>query len=63
MNKIIAHRGIFNNLNIPENSIKSFKKALRLGYPIELDVHLTKDNILVVFHDHNLSSDDHASFL
>ena len=54
MNKIIAHRGVFNNLNIPENSIKSFKKALRLGYPIELDVHLTKDNILVVFHDHNL---------
>ena len=53
-NLIIAHRGVFNNLNIPENSIKAFKKALRYNYPIELDVHLTKDNILVVFHDHNL---------
>lgn len=53
-NLIIAHRGMFNNLNIPENSIKAFKKALIYNYPIELDVHLTKDNILVVFHDHNL---------
>ena len=52
--KIIAHRGVFNNLNIPENSLKAFKKALKLGYPIELDIQLTKDNTLVVFHDKNL---------
>ena len=52
--KIIAHRGVFNNKDIPENSIKAFKKALKLGYAVEFDVHLTTDNILVVFHDDNL---------
>lgn len=53
-NKIIAHRGVFNNIDIPENSMKAFKKALKLNYPIELDIQLTKDNILVVLHDHTL---------
>ena len=52
--KIIAHRGVFNNEDIPENSIKAFKKAISLSYAFELDVQLTKDNILVVFHDFNL---------
>lgn len=52
---IIAHRGVHNNQEIPENSIKAFKRALDLNYPIELDVQLTKDNILVVFHDFNLT--------
>ena len=53
-NKIIAHKGIFNNYDIPENSLKAFKKALDLDYPIELDVQLTKDNIPVIFHDKSL---------
>lgn len=36
----------------PENTIRSFKKALELGVDqVELDVHLTKDNKLVVIHD------------
>lgn len=52
-NRIIAHRGVHNNTNIPENSLLSFKKALENNYPIELDIHLTKDHELVVFHDHN----------
>ena len=53
-NLIIAHRGLFNNKDIPENSLSSFKKALDKNIPIELDVRLTKDNVLVVFHDTNL---------
>lgn len=53
-NLIIAHRGIFNNQNIPENSILAFKTALKRKIPIELDLQLTKDNVLVVFHDDNL---------
>lgn len=53
-NNKIAHRGMFDNTKIPENSIASFKKALKYNYSIELDVQLTKDNILVVFHDNNL---------
>ena len=53
-NNKIAHRGMFDNIKIPENSISAFKKALKYNYSIELDVQLTKDNILVVFHDANL---------
>lgn len=54
MKKIIAHRGVFNNTDIPENSIKSFKEAVELNIDVEFDVQITKDNILVVFHDDNL---------
>lgn len=53
-NLTIAHRGVFNNKNIPENSILAFKTALKENYPIEFDVQLTKDNVLIVFHDENL---------
>lgn len=53
-NLTIAHRGVFNNKNIPENSILAFKTALKENYPIEFDVQLTKDNVLIVFHDDNL---------
>lgn len=52
---LIAHRGYHNKgAGIPENSIVAFKRAIRYNYTIELDVHLTKDNKLVVFHDNNL---------
>lgn len=54
INKEIAHRGIFDNTKVPENSIKAFLKAINKKYTIELDVHLTKDNEIVVFHDDTL---------
>lgn len=50
-----AHRGLYNNTDIPENSMTAFKKAIDKGYGIELDVHLTADNQLVVFHDDTLT--------
>lgn len=53
-NGIIAHRGIFDNKIVPENSIKAFKEAISNNYIIELDVHLTKDEKVVVFHDDTL---------
>ena len=53
-NSIIAHRGIHDNKLVPENSLKAFKLALETKLTIELDIHLTKDNQLVVFHDDNL---------
>ena len=53
-NNLIAHRGIHNNIDIPENSIPAFKKAIKNKYIIELDIHLLKDNTIVVFHDDNL---------
>lgn len=50
-----AHRGLHDNLwGIPENSMTAFKKAVDKNYGIELDIHLTKDKRLVVFHDDSL---------
>ena len=47
---VIAHRGY--SEKFPENTLRAFEEALNLGAPaIELDVHLTKDNELVVTHD------------
>ncbi len=53
-NHMIAHRGVFDNKKVPENSLLSFQKALEKNYSIELDVQLTSDNQLVVFHDSTL---------
>ena len=53
-NHMIAHRGVFDNKTIPENSMMAFEKALSMKYSIELDVQLTTDNKLVVFHDASL---------
>ena len=52
-NNLIAHRGLHNK-EIPENSIKAFENAIKNNYIIELDIHLLKDNNIVVFHDDNL---------
>lgn len=51
---VIAHRGMFCNEEIPENSLMAFRRAMDYNRPIELDVQLTKDNTLVVFHDISL---------
>lgn len=51
----IAHRGLHDiNKKIPENSLAAFQKAVDQNFPIEIDVHLTKDGRVVVFHDHLL---------
>ncbi|EDS71839.1 glycerophosphodiester phosphodiesterase [Anaerofustis stercorihominis] len=53
MSKICAHRGMLKQKT--ENTISSFKEAMKYDIDsIELDVHLTKDNKLVVFHDFTL---------
>ncbi len=54
-NHLYAHRGLFDNdTDAPENSMKAFKKAVDAGYGIEMDIQLTKDNEVVVFHDAQL---------
>lgn len=50
-----AHRGLHDNkTDAPENSARAMKLAVENGYGIELDVQLTKDEKVVVFHDANL---------
>ena len=51
----VAHRGIHDNITVPENSLPAFSAAAEAGCGIELDVQFTKDRQLVVFHDDNLS--------
>ena len=50
-----AHRGLHaRDRSIPENSLPAFELAARSGYGIELDVQLSKDGEVVVFHDDTL---------
>ncbi|MEM7156937.1 MAG: glycerophosphodiester phosphodiesterase family protein [Myxococcota bacterium] len=49
----VAHRGLHDELR-PENSLAAFDAAAAAGYPIELDVHRTRDDGVVVFHDETL---------
>lgn len=51
--KDYAHRGCFDK-TLPENSLTAIRIAADKGLGLEIDVHLTKDNKLVVFHDHTL---------
>jgi glycerophosphoryl diester phosphodiesterase len=50
----IAHRGA--SALAPENTIAAFEEAIRLGADmIELDVRLSSDGAIVVFHDRDLT--------
>lgn len=50
-----AHRGLHDLLHgIPENTMPAFRRAVEAGYGIEMDVQLTKDEQVVIFHDFDL---------
>lgn len=53
VNKYIAHRGLHNDF-VPENSLEAFKEAIIKGYPFEMDVQMSSDGVLYVFHDRNM---------
>ena len=47
---VIAHRG--NHVNVPENTLASYKAAIKAGADyVEVDLRTTKDGHLVVLHD------------
>ena len=50
----IIHRGLVNK-NCKENTLKSFKKSFSMGFGIETDIHSTKDNKFICFHDFTLN--------
>ena len=53
MSKIFAHRGFSGKY--PENTMLAFRKAVEIGVDgIEFDVHLTKDNEVVIIHDEDI---------
>ena len=50
---LIAHRGLHTS-NIIENTLPAFIKAMNKGYIIELDIHILKDDTIVIYHDFDL---------
>ena len=63
-NIVVAHRGAWKNLQLPENSIASLRQAIKLNCTgSEFDVHMTADDSLVINHDpqhHSLVIEDHT---
>lgn len=49
----LIHRGIINK-NYKENLLKSFLQSFKKGYGIETDIHATKDEKFICFHDFTL---------
>ena len=60
MPKVIAHRG--DSANYPENTLPAFLSAMAMHIDvIETDVHLSKDGILVIWHDPTLERNTNGS--
>lgn len=54
--KYYAHRGLHGaHSEAPENSMEAFRRAVDAGYGMELDVQLSGDGQVVVFHDDTLT--------
>ncbi len=55
-NRYVAHRGLHSCGDgvVPENSLPAFRAACEEDYGIELDVQLSADGEVVVFHDDDL---------
>ena len=50
--QVIAHRGYWKTEGSAQNSISSLQNAYKIGvYGSEFDVHITRDGVVVVFHD------------
>ncbi len=50
-----AHRGLHSEENkIPENSLSAFRAAREQGFGIEMDLQITADGQVVVFHDYTI---------
>ena len=48
-----AHRGLWGE-GLPENSLGAFRAAAEKGFAIELDIQLSADGVVMVFHDYTL---------
>ena len=50
-----THRGHHTmDQSVPENTLQAFKRSMDHAYGIELDVQLSKDGVVYVFHDDDL---------
>ena len=51
---LIAHRGIYDNKGVYENTLKSIEKAIEKNYTVEIDVRMLLDGTIIVFHDQDM---------
>lgn len=51
---LVGHRGVFDHPEVRENTLPAFDIAVARGGGIEFDLHLTRDNVVVVHHDDTL---------
>jgi len=49
----VIHRGILNK-KFKENCLNSFKASFKKKYPVETDIHITKDQKFICYHDFTL---------
>ena len=60
MTKVFGHRGCSGTY--PENTMLAFRKAVEAGVDgMEFDLHLTKDNKLVIIHDETIDRTSNGS--
>ena len=58
--RVVAHRG--DSINYPENTLPAFLSAVKMNIDVvETDVHLTKDGVLVIWHDPTLERNTNGS--
>lgn len=54
--RAFAHRGLHDcGIRVPENSLAAFRHAIENGFGVELDIRMTEDKQIVVFHDDDIS--------
>lgn len=58
--RVVAHRG--DSKHFPENTLPAFLSAVKMGIDvIETDVHLSSDNVIVIWHDNTLERNTNGS--
>ena len=57
LNRLIAHRGVHNKY-IKGNSLIAIELAVMKKIPVEFDITLTKDNVVILCHDSFIKCDD-----
>jgi len=55
MSHLLIHRGLAKK-HFKENTLPAFRYCFKKNYGIETDLHCTKDNKIVCFHDFNLKN-------
>lgn len=52
---LFVNKGIYDNQIIYENTLESFKEAIKNKYSIIFSVNLTKDNVMILYYDNDLT--------